>query len=381
MKKLIRITTVASSLDGLLSGQLKFMKDHFEVIGIASASMRLDKVEKEQEVRVIPLEMSRTITPIKDLSSLFKLYRILKKEKPYIVHTHTPKAGIIGMLASYFARVPHRLHTVAGMPLLEAVGKKRTILNFVEKLTYKCATKVYPNSFGLKDIILENKFADQDKIKVIGNGSSNGIDVSHFDPGLFSTKDNEHLRSSLEIEKDDFVFVFIGRLVKDKGINELVAAFTEINKLHPHTKLLMAGMAEKTLDPLLPETEHQINNHKNIIHVGWQWDVRPYLATSNALAFPSYREGFPNVVMQAGSMGLPSIVTNINGCNEIIIEGKNGMIIPVKSQQSLFDAMVKILEMNSFNQKEIRDMIADRYGRQFIWNSILEEYKTLPVKD
>ncbi|WP_347343934.1 glycosyltransferase [Maribacter aestuarii] len=166
------------------------MSKHFEVLGISSSDGdKLALVGIEEGVRVIPVEMTRKITPFKDLKAAYKLYTIFKREKPFIVHTHTPKAGTLGMLAAYLARVPHRLHTIAGLPLVETKGFKRFVLDFVENITYRCATKIYPNSFGLLDIILENRYTEDSKLKVIGNGSSNGIDLNYFNPELFNQKE------------------------------------------------------------------------------------------------------------------------------------------------------------------------------------------------
>lgn len=396
--KLIRITTVPMSLKILLKGQHRFMSENgFEVIGISSSGEELQDVEREENIRTIAVEMTRTISPFKDLKSVWQLYKIFKKEKPQIVHTHTPKAGVVGMLAAKLAGVPHRLHTVAGLPLLVVKGKKRKLLDFVEKITYACATKVYPNSFGLYDIILENKYTVKNKLKVIGKGSSNGIDTSHFDPKLFSEEQKQELKNSLGIKPDDFVYVFVGRLVKDKGINELVSAFKELGigntlipsppSLVPHPQspipnpqLLLVGTFERELDPLLPETLKEIETNPNIISVGFQKDVRPYFAISDCLVFPSYREGFPNVVMQAGAMELPSIVSDINGCNEIVENGYNGFIIPVQNQEKLHEKMLFLLQ-NSEKRTEIannsRKKIVENYERNYIWNEILKEYNTL----
>ena len=381
-KKIIRITTIPDSLGGLLTGQLKYMSQYYEVVGISSKRKEiLEKVGVEEGIRVIPVNMTRTMTPLKDLKATWELYRVFKKEKPFIVHTHTPKAGTVGMLAAYFARVPHRLHTIAGLPLMEARGFKRKILDLVEKLTYSCATKIYPNSFGLKQIILDNKFTTDQKLKVIGNGSSNGIDTDHFNPDLYPLEDNEKLRSSLGIDKNDLVYAFVGRIVKDKGINELVKAFKKLAETHSNIKLLLIGGFEKDLDPVLPETEETINNHAQIVPTGWQNDVRPYFAIANVLTFPSYREGFPNVVLQAGAMGLPSIVSDINGCNEIIEEGVNGYIIPVKNDEKLYESMLNFYKLNEdknfFDKKKIRDLINSRYSRVNIWKAILTEYNSL----
>lgn len=379
--KIIRITTVPSSLKVLLKGQLKFINNNgYEVVGISSAGKELNEVSNDEGIRTLELNMTRTISPFKDFISLIKMFIILVREKPDIVHTHTPKAGLIGMLASYIAGIQFRLHTVAGLPLLEKKGIKRNILNFVEKLTYKCSTKVYPNSFGLKDIILKNKFTETNKLKVIANGSSNGIDTSYFNPELFSIEENAVLKTNLGIKKTDFVFIFVGRIVSDKGINELVEAFDKICLVEENIKLLLVGPFEDELDPLQKKTKLLINNNDKIILVGYQNDVRPYFAISNTLVFPSYREGFPNVVMQAGAMKLPSIVSDINGCNEIIENNLNGIIIPVKKVKELFNAMIKIKRNEEhYNQfkRNCRSTIINRYDCKIIWNELFNEYEKL----
>lgn len=378
--KLIRITTVPISLKTLLKGQLKFMSSVYEVIGISSSGNELNDVRSNEEVEVAVVEMTRKISPFQDLKSLYKLYAIFRKEKPFIVHSHTPKAGIVSMLAAKFAGVPHRLHTVAGLPLMEATGNKRKLLNFVEKLTYQCATNVYPNSKGLYDFILENKFTDKGKLKVLGNGSSNGINTNHFDANLISPEQKQQLTEALKIKPRDFVFIFVGRLVADKGINELVKAFIELNEKNDNAKLILVGPFEEELDPLASSTLEAIKNTPNIISVGFQQDVRIYFTISDCLVFPSYREGFPNVVMQAGAMGLPSIVSDINGCNEIIEEGINGAIVPVKDGNALYNSMERMINNPDWNtslRKKSREMIVSRYDQAVIWNAILEEYKIL----
>src|SRR5699024_7027334 len=160
--KLMRITTVAGSLKRLLRGQHKYMIENgFEVIGVASSGSALQEVEENEGIRTIAIEMARSISLIQDFKALVQLIILLYKEKPDIVHTHTPKAGLLGMLASKIVGIPHRMHTVAGLPLIVESGLKRKVLNTMEKLTYACATDVYPNSHGLKSIILENKFAPE----------------------------------------------------------------------------------------------------------------------------------------------------------------------------------------------------------------------------
>ena len=380
MHKLIRITTVPLSLEKLLEGQLSFMNEFYEVIAVSSDAKRLKQYGENNGVEIFPVEMTRAITPIQDLKSLFRLFKFLKKEKPLIIHTHTPKAGIIGMLAGKMAGVPIRLHTVAGLPLLETTGGKRKILDSVEKLTYYLATRVYPNSFELEKIILNLGYANRSKLKVLGQGSSNGIDTSYFDPSKYSEESNRELRNSLGIPGEDFVYIFVGRLVKEKGINELVKAFISLQQKFPNISLLLVGPFEQELDPLDKEVFDRIDSHKKIYTTGYQIDVRPFFAISNALTFPSYREGFPNVVMQANAMELPVIVSDINGCNEIVRDRKNGLIVPVKSQKELEVAMRKLLQDSDLLQNlsdSARESIQEKYERGKFWQLLLKEYKEL----
>jgi len=379
MHKLIRITTIPLSLEKLLEGQLTFMDQYFEVTAVSAEKERLEKYGRDNKVNTFCVEMTREITPLKDLKAVFNLYQYFKKEKPLIVHTHTPKAGIVGMLAAKLAGVPVRLHTVAGLPLMETKGSKRKILNFVEKLTYALATKVYPNSIGLYDIILKERFASPSKLKVLGKGSSNGIDTTYFDPSKYSEEFKMKFKQELNIPDTNLVFVFIGRLVSEKGINELIKAFSKLNQSNPDCNLLLVGPFEQELGPLKPETLDIIQTHPGIISVGYQQDVRPYLAISDVLTFPSYREGFPNVVMQAGAMNLPSIVTDINGCNEIISEGKNGLIIPVKDEDALNSSMLNLLKNEDLRlslASRSRREITSNYERKEFWKILLNEYRS-----
>ncbi|MBU3822291.1 glycosyltransferase family 4 protein [Flavobacteriaceae bacterium XHP0103] len=381
-KKIVRITTVPSSISGLLKGQLKFMSNYYDILGVSSEGENnlLENFGIDQGIRVHKIEMTRKISPISDLKALYLLYKLLKKEKPFIVHSHTPKAGTIGMLAAKLANVPHRLHTIAGLPLLEATGFKRYILDTVEKITYSCATQIFPNSYGLKKIIIESKFTTENKLKVIANGSSNGIDTKHFNPELYENNSKTRIREELGFNNEDFIFVFAGRMVKDKGVNELIKAFEKISNEFKHTKLLLMGDYERDLDPLLPQTEEIIETNKNIKFIGFIKDIRPYFSASDVLAFPTYREGFPNVVMQACAMNLASIVTDINGCNEIIEHNYNGIIIPPKDEQALYEAM-KFMLNNPEKRKEMaqvsRSKIVDNYEQEVVWKALLKEYDKL----
>ena len=378
MKKLIRITTVPLSLEKLLENQGRYFKTHYNITFVSSNVNRLKEVADNQGVGHFPLEMTRKITPLKDLRCLIRLYHFLRKEKPLIVHTHTPKAGIVGILAARLAGVPIRLHTIAGLPLMETSGLKRMLLMTVERLTYRCATKVYPNAQGLFNFVVEKRLAPKEKLKLIGKGSSNGIDTEYFSKKQITESQIKTLRKSIDLNTNDFIYCFVGRLVGDKGINELVSAFHAVHEKLPSSKLLLVGPFESDLDPLQPAMQKIIHTHPNIITTGFQVDIRPYLALSDVFVFPSYREGFPNVVLQAVAMEVPCIVSNINGCNEIIQEEESGAIVPPKQVQPLIEKM-----KNFFHQKEHRKIYAKKakqfvqthFEREQFWNYLLEEYK------
>jgi glycosyltransferase involved in cell wall biosynthesis len=355
------------------------MSGFYDVLAVSSPDKTLEEVSIQEAVRIVPVSMTRSITPGQDIKALWQLYRLFKKEKPAIVHTHTPKAGLLGMMASRLAGVPIRMHTVAGMPLMESKGMKKNILKSTEQLTYMCATKVYPNSRNLAEYIFKNKFCKKNKLKVLGNGSSNGIDTDYFQctPSVLSTAGD--IRKRLNLSENNFVFLFIGRLVRDKGIEELVEAFVQLKQEYTDIKLLLVGPFEQNLDPISERVIRTIELDADIIHEGFQQDIRPYLALSQVLAFPSYREGFPNVPMQAGCFDLPSIVTDINGCNEIIEHRINGLIIPVKHTEALRDAMATLMsdkDLYANIKRNARKMILERYDQKKFWSILLEEYQS-----
>ncbi|KUG13362.1 glycosyl transferase family 1 [Elizabethkingia sp. HvH-WGS333] len=381
MIKIIRTSTIPESLYILLKGQLKFLSNYFNVIGISSKGPFLDEVSLREEIRVEGVDMKRNVNPLKDLISLFKLYIQLKKENPIIVHSITPKAGLLTMLAAKMAGVPIRMHTFTGLIFPSKKGWMQKLLIKTDQLLCLAATNIYPEGEGVKNDLLRFKITSR-PLKVLANGNVNGIDAEYFSPESISALARKKLKKELGISESDFVYIFVGRLVGDKGINELINAFSQ-KKQDKDIKLLLVGQFESELDPLLEDTLVKIRNNPNIISVGFQKDVRPYFSISNVLIFPSYREGFPNVVMQAGAMGLPSIVTNINGCNEIIIEKINGVIIPAKNINAILEAMLLLYNDHEYYNSlrvNARSMIIKRYDQKIVWNALLHEYNILLEK-
>lgn len=377
-KKVIRTAAIPVSLSGLLDGQLKFLSQYFEVIGVSSSGDGLIKrLETQEGIKTHAVEIERRISLFKDLKSLFYLYLYFKKEQPFIVHSITPKAGLLSMVAAKLAGVPNRLHTFTGLIFPTKTGFSQKLLITMDRILCYCATRVYPEGNGVKNDLQAYKITSK-PLKIIANGNVNGIDTSYFSPDHFDSAYQNNLKETLGIHANDFVYIFIGRLVKDKGINELIHVFDKLSANNSKLKLLLVGGYENDLDPVADSTKHSIETNPNIISTGWVDDVRPYLAISNCLAFPSYREGFPNVVLQAGAMGLPCVVTNINGSNEIIVNGENGIIIPVKDEDALYDGMLKVYDgTHRFSTSQCRALITSRFKRKLVWDGILEEYKSL----
>lgn len=314
--KVIRISTVPLSLHLLLQGQLKMLAETYEVLAVSSSGEELHKVAEREGVRTCAIPMERHIAPLKDLIALIRLIILFRKEKPQIVHSLTPKAGLLAMMAARICRVPIRIHTFTGLVFPSTTGWKQQLLIATDKLTCACATYLNPEGKGVRRD-LERFHITSRALHLIGNGNINGIDLAYFD------RTPEVMRQAEIYRRNPcFTFCFVGRLVRDKGINELVSAFVRLQQEFTNCRLCLVGDFEAELDPVTPETAEHIHKHPAIKFMGWQEDIRPFLAAADAFVFPSYREGFPNVILQAGAMGLPCIVTNINGCNEII---ENGM--------------------------------------------------------
>ena len=377
-KKIIRVTTADISLAGLLKGQLRFLNQQFEVVGIAADTGVLEFVGEREGIRVIDVPMHREISLWNDLKCLFILIRLFWKEKPHIVHSNTPKGSLLSMIAATVAIVPHRIYTVTGLRYQGASGFGRWLLKTMERITCLFATKVIPEGKGVKETLQKDNITRK-PLKVIHNGNINGIDLSYFSPDA-CTVSRKEMRDDLGIGNEDFAFIFIGRIVRDKGMNELADAMRDLSDSHPMCKLILVGSFESDLDPLASGNEGFLRSSPNVIFVGRQTDVRAYLLAADALVFPSYREGFPNVVIQAGAMGLPAIVSDINGCNEIIIDDVNGRIIPSKNVDALKDMMKWFIDnRDSVGRmaEKSRSMIQARYEQKSVWTELLKMYLSL----
>lgn len=373
--KLLRLTTVDISLNSLLKGQLRYLSQYFEVVGVAADTGVLQQVSEREGVRVVDLPMHREISLWADCKSLWTLIKLFRRERPDIVHANTPKASLLGMVAAALCRVPNRIYTVTGLRFETTQGVLRFVLKTMERITCLCATKVIPEGDGVKSILLRERITRKPMQKIL-NGNINGVDLEWYD------RTESVMQRAAEVRggSTDFTFVFIGRIVRDKGVNELVEAFSRLANERSDVRLMLVGRFEDDLDPLPQHTKKQIESNERISFVGYQSDVRPYLVASDVLVLPSYREGFPNVVLQAGAMGLPVIVTDVNGSDEAICSGVNGVIVPKYSSEVLYRAMSDMVSDRdaTANMAAVaREMVASRFDQKDVWAALANMYKEL----
>lgn len=405
-KKIIRACTVSQSI-GFVKGMLPDLMKKYEVVILSSPGPEMDAVREQYGVKTIALPMERHISVRHDIVSLWKMVKVMLREKPDMVHSMTPKAGLLCMMAGWLTRVPLRVHTFTGLVFPTATGLKRRILMLTDGMTCFCATHVIPEGEGVKADLLNNGITKK-PLKVLGYGNVKGIDMQRF------SRRPEVMAISRQIPTSGatFTFLFVGRIVRDKGINELAKAFQQLSKKHPEARLLLVGNYEETLDPVSDETRQIIEDMPNLEWLGPKRgdELIAYYAASDCFVFPSYREGFPNTVIEAGAMGLPSIVTDINGSREIVCraavdadlksasresrisdtlrpgqDGKmsiltNGIMVPSKDVETLQEAMERMLTDKAMHQemaRNARPMIEQRFEQGFVRSCLYDFYKTI----
>jgi len=373
-KKIIRAVTVSGSLVFYTSTNQTLKDKGYEVILLSSPGPELEEIQNE-DIRTIAVPMERHISLKNDFKSLLQLVKVFRKEKPFIVHSMTPKAGMLCMIAAWIVRVPRRVHTFTGLVWPTATGVKRKILMFTDWITCFCATHVIPEGEGVRNDLQTH--ITKKPMKVLGYGNVMGVDMNRF------RHRPEIDEAAKTIKKEGiFTFIFVGRIVGDKGMNELMEAFVRLLKVNDKIRLILVGKYEENLDPVKPETLERIQKTPQIEAVGSKFgdNLLTYYVASDSFVFPSYREGFPNTVMEAGAMGLPSIVTDINGSREIIENGKNGLIIPSKDADALYEAMKKMIEDKEAYKRmaeNARPMIDSRYEQGFVRSCLLNFYEEI----
>lgn len=378
--KIIRTATVPLSLDLFCRGLLRDLSREYEVIALSSPLPELASIAEREGVRTVGVPMERKVAPFSDLVSLVRLIRVFRKERPRMVHSITPKAGLLSMMAAWAAGVPVRVHTFTGLIFPYEKGWKHWLLRFTDKLTAACATHVIPEGEGVKEDLM--RFGITRKpLRVLGNGNVRGIDLEYYRCTPAVRQGGLELRKLLGIPDNAFVFLYVGRFDRDKGLDELTHAFYKLNGQNPDTHLLMVGEEEEDGDNMPDLVREMMEMHPSI-HLSGSWvhDVRPWYAAADALVHPSYREGFPNVVIEAGAMDLASIVTDINGSREIILEGQNGVIVPPHDMEALYREMSSFVtdrERVQAMARDARTLVSIRYEQQYVRRCLADYYKEI----
>ena len=369
-KKIIRASTVPMSLESFLEGTFEPLMERYELVLVSSPDRELGALHKKYGMRIIGVPMDRHISPFRDAVALLRLVRVFRQERPYMVHSMTPKAGLLCMMAAWVARVPRRVHTFTGLVWPTAVGMKRRVLMLTDWLTCACATHVIPEGEGVKHDL--QRHITKKPMKVLGYGNVRGVDMDYWDAAKVHD-DALALRKRLAGNEDAFVFLFVGRLVGDKGLNELVEAFQRLQGQPgcQGARLVLVGRAEEELDPLKPKTWERVHQMPSIVEAGPAYGrgLLAWYAASDCFILPSYREGFPNTVLEAGAMGLPSIVTDINGSREI-----------VEDADALYHAMKRMMEDSRLRKsmaENARPMIGSRFEQGFVRQCLLDFYEEI----
>ncbi|WP_430869529.1 glycosyltransferase family 4 protein [Cupriavidus basilensis] len=365
----------------ILKLQPRFLNGEFEVVLVCSPGANVLDIGENEGVAVNVVKMRRGISPFRDIVSIVGMVRCILRCKPEIVHSYTPKAGLIAMIAARLCFVPVRVHTFTGLIFPTAHGIKRELLIWIDRLICFCATRVIPEGNGVKNDLQRFRITHR-PLQVIGHGNIAGVDTSYFSPNAIGlSKFAVELKTQLGIDSDAFVFCFVGRLNKDKGIGELMQAFAA---LPSNAHLLFVGELDQTA-PVGADVLASIEAHPRVHMLGFLVDVRPALRVAHVLVLPSYREGFPNVVLQAGAVALPVIATDINGCNEVIEPGFNGWLVPPRDAPALQCAMRDAMQTSATKLQEMgsrgRERVQIRFEQRGHWERMAQLYRGMLPAD
>ena len=374
---IVHILTVPDSL-AFLRGQPAYMRERgHRLTVITSPGPALDVFGEREAVEVHGVAMPRRISPAQDAKTVLRLVRLVQRLAPDIVHAHTPKGGLLGTVAASIARVPFRLYHMRGLPFVTAHGLQRALLMTTERTSCALATRVIAVSASLREVAVEARLCRRDKITVLGGGSGNGVDSGRFDPARIGSAAGRSLRARLGIPEDALVVGFIGRLVRDKGVVELAAAFRELKARFANVHLLVAGPFEER-DPVPPETRAALESDSSVHLLGFVEDTAPLYAAMDVLALPTYREGFPNVPLEAAAMQVPVVATRIPGCVDAVADGDTGILVPPRDASALAMALAEYLgnpRLREAHGRAGRTRVLESFRRERIWDALARIYE------
>lgn len=378
MTRLIHITTVARSL-GFLRGQPDFFADRgVEMEAITSPGEYVEPMADELNIPVHTVEMPRRITPFQDLGALYEMTRLIRRLDPDIVHSHTPKGGLLGVIAATMAGVPIRFYHMRGLPFETMTGPKRALLKTTETVSCTLAHQVVSVGATIRQTAVDEGIVPADKIDVLAGGSGQGVDATgRFDPARFDDEIGVRKRDELDIPADATVIGFVGRLVRDKGVVELAEAFERIRDDFEDAHLLAIGPFEQR-DPVPERTRRLLEDDPRVHLPGFRGDVDELYMAMDLLVLPTHREGFPNAPLEAASMELPVVASDIGPCREAVAAGETGLCFPVGDAASMADRLTTYLDDPALRRqhgKAGRERVLANFLPRRIWTELAELYE------
>jgi lipopolysaccharide/colanic/teichoic acid biosynthesis glycosyltransferase len=375
------VYVVTSSLAvGFLQGQLGYLREAgYDVTVISSPGQALTAVENSDRVQTIALPIQRGISPVRDLISLWQLWRVMRSQRPSITNVGTPKAGLLGGLAALLAAVPCRVYTLRGLRLETAKEIRRRVLLLAERLACSCAHRVICVSDSLRRNAVALGLVDMGKTAIFGSGSSMGVDVRRFHPLPASDEEVLELRRRLGIPRTAPAVGFVGRLTRDKGVVDLLEAFSLVRLRFPELRLLLVGEVEEG-DPLPQRVCHAIRNDANIICAGQVADTSLHYHVMDVLALPTYREGFPNVVLEASASARPVIVTSATGAVDSVKDNVTGLLVPVGDPRALAEGIERLLSNPGLREemgRAGRAWVEREFRPEAIWEAQANLYREM----
>ncbi|MUG99571.1 glycosyltransferase [Scytonema sp. UIC 10036] len=380
--KLLHITTVPESFN-FFKGQIGYMKARgVEIHALSSPGDLLTEFGKREQVLTYGVAMQRRITPLKDIQSIFQIWQHIQRIGPHIVHTHTPKGGLLGTIAAWFAGVPVRVYHIHGLPMMTAKGYKRLLLTWSEKISCLLAHQIISVSHSISKVAVTEGLCPPEKITVLLKGSYNGVDMlGSFNPANLPPNTRQETRKNYGIPEDAVVVGFVGRLTRDKGVEELAGAWQILREEFPNLHLLVVGYFEPQ-DPISTEVKKRLASDPRIHMTGRMSYIPPFYAAMDILILPTYREGLGEVLLEASAMKLPIVATDIPGCVDAVENGYTGLLVPPYDIEALAGQIRKYIQNPKLRYQHGnagRDRILQEFRQEPIWEGLYQQYlKLLP---
>ena len=375
------VSSISHTISTFYGSLLKQLKKRGKEFGVAaSSSSDLLDIKKQYGCNVFPVFIARKITPLKDIIAIFRLMRYFRNQRCRIVHSHTPKGGLIGMIASFLVHVPVRIYTIHGLPLETATGLKRKLLWLAEMVSCRLANHILAVSPSLKDLVLKKKLCCPEKIEILGDGTACGINLKVFNPDGKTESVIMQIREELGISFDATVIGFVGRMVPDKGIDCLLKSFEIIQRQVDNIYLMIVGDYDNVRESVDDETREVIENNKQIIIVGFKNNVIPYYYAMDMLVLPSRREGFNYVLLEAAATGLSTVTTNATGCVDGVVDEETGFVVDIDDYEQFADRILRLIrspEMRNVYGKKGLERVKSLFDSERLVEEHLKLYDVL----